>query len=209
VFHVLDGAPELAPWAGILERASSVLPHRVTLGGWRDATAVLADVVREVERRLEADQPEAPEVFVFLSDLARFRTLRLADEFDFRSNRDPNDPRTALETILREGPSLGIHVLAWCDSMSNLSRIFVSAALHEFGAKVAFQMGSSDSVKLLDTQLASRLGPHRALLLDEEQGVQEKFRPYHLPPADWLDWAREQFRARMPGHQPANSDPDP
>ena len=57
-------------------------------------------------------------------------------------------------------------------------------------------MSSSDSVQLLDTPLASRLGQHRALFFDEEQGALEKFRPYSVPPREWLNWVRGQFRNR-------------
>ncbi len=57
-------------------------------------------------------------------------------------------------------------------------------------------MSSSDSVQLLDTPLASRLGQHRALFLDEQQGALEKFRPYSVPPRDWLNWVQGRFRDR-------------
>ncbi|MGC3971032.1 MAG: hypothetical protein QM775_27960 [Pirellulales bacterium] len=46
-------------------------------------------------------------------------------------------------------------------------------------------MSQNDSSNLIDSPLASRLGPNRALLFSEEQGRLEKFRPYSLPDDDW------------------------
>jgi hypothetical protein len=47
-------------------------------------------------------------------------------------------------------------------------------------------MGEADSSTLIDTPQASRLGLNRALLASEEMGAPEKFRPYRLPPEEWL-----------------------
>jgi DNA segregation ATPase FtsK/SpoIIIE, S-DNA-T family len=39
---------------------------------------------------------------------------------------------------------------------------------------------------LMDTPVASKLGPQRAIYYTEDQGKLEKFRPYALPPIEWL-----------------------
>jgi len=62
--------------------------------------------------------------------------------------------------------------------------------------RVLFQMSATDSSTLMDTPAASRLGRHRALFLEEEQERPEKFRPYGLPPAEWLTEACDAIRAR-------------
>jgi hypothetical protein len=77
-----------------------------------------------------------------------------------------------------------------------LNRVFTRALLREFGSRVVFQLGMSDSVQLLETPLASRLGEHRALFLEDEQGVLEKFRPYSVPPPEWIAWVHDRFRER-------------
>jgi DNA segregation ATPase FtsK/SpoIIIE, S-DNA-T family len=48
-------------------------------------------------------------------------------------------------------------------------------------------MGAEDSSRLIDSSAASKLGPYRAIYFSEEQGQVEKFRPYSLPTAEWLD----------------------
>jgi len=206
-FYVLDGAPQDGQVSGALARVCEVLPHAITRGGRHDAAAILIELAQEVERRLDAESRCGPTLFVFLSDLGRFRSLRRSDEFGFAATSDPADPTAALDTILRDGPPLGIYVIAWCDGLGNLNRIFNRNAQHEFGAKVAFQMGTSDSVQLLDTPLASKLGQHRALFLDEEQGIVEKFRPYSPPPPEWLAWVRERLRNRESAFTPGDTDP--
>ena len=52
--------------------------------------------------------------------------------------------------------------------------------------RVVFQMGANDSSTLMDTPIASRLGPQRAIYYTEDQGKIEKFRPYALPALEWL-----------------------
>ena len=46
-----------------------------------------------------------------------------------------------------------------------------------------------------DSPAANKLGFFRALAYSEEQGVVEKFRPYGLPDAQWL----EQVKQRLAG----------
>ena len=47
-------------------------------------------------------------------------------------------------------------------------------------------MNSNDPSTLIDSPAANKLGFFRALAYSEEQGVMEKFRPYALPSAEWL-----------------------
>jgi hypothetical protein len=62
---------------------------------------------------------------------------------------------------------------------------------------VLFQMSATDSSTLMDTPAASKLGRTRALFLTEETERAEKFRPYGLPSAEWLDSACERLRSRV------------
>ena len=162
-FFILDGCPEDHPHAGELARIAGHLPHGVEVGGWRDTARILSEVAEEVRRRQESGG-DGPEVFVLIHDLARFRDLRRReDEFSF-SKRDDEDaaPVDHLDTILREGSGLGVHVIAWCDTVNNLNRHFTHQVLREFEMRVLFQMSPADSGQMLDSPLASKLGPHRA-----------------------------------------------
>jgi len=52
---------------------------------------------------------------------------------------------------------------------------------------------------LIDSPLASKLGVHRALFCSEEQGKIEKFRPYGLPPEEWIDRLQKTARREDTG----------
>jgi hypothetical protein len=95
--------------------------------------------------------------------------------------------------ILREGPAVGIHVIAWADTPANVERTFERATLREFDNRVLFQMSAADSSNLIDSPLANRLGFYRALFFSEEQGLLEKFRPYSLPDQEFIDEMAKMF----------------
>ena len=114
--------------------------------------------------------------------------LRKADD-DFGYGRKSDQPKAAgelLATILKDGPTVGIHAIVWCDSLTNLTRALERQALKEFSQRVLFQMSATDSSTLIDTPAASRLGRTRALFVQEDLERPEKFRPYGLPDMKWL-----------------------
>ncbi len=196
-FYVLDGTPEDHPSTGVLARVAGGLPHGVEVGGWREVPQILATVGAEVKRRQEA-KTDGPEIFLFVHDLPRFRDLRRReDDFSF-SRRDEEEltPPDHLDVIVREGPVLGVHLIAWCDTVNNLNRYFTQQILREFGMRVLFQMSPNDSGHMLDSPHASKLGQHRALFHSEEQNRLEKFRPYGIPPAEWLGRLGKQLSQR-------------
>jgi hypothetical protein len=78
-------------------------------------------------------------------------------------------------------------------------RTFERGALKEFELRVLFQMSASDSSQLVDSPLASKLGPQRAIFIHEETGTFEKFRPYAFPSAEWLAGVSASLRARPQG----------
>jgi DNA segregation ATPase FtsK/SpoIIIE, S-DNA-T family len=196
-FYVLDGTPEDSPNAGALPRAAAALPHKPEIGGWRELGQILTTVAGEVKRRQES-KTDGPEVFLFVHDLPRFRDLRRKeDDFSFsRKDDEEATPPDQLDTILREGPVLGVHLITWCDTVNNLNRFFVHQILREFEMRVLFQMSPNDSGHMLDAPAASKLGPHRALFHSEEQNRLEKFRPYGIPSQDWLGSLAKQLGQR-------------
>jgi hypothetical protein len=195
-FYILDGTPEDHPQTGSLARIAGILPHGVDVGGWRDTARILPEIGEEVRRRQE-EGGDGPEIFVFIHDLARFRDLRRReDEFSFSRREDESSPVDHLDSILREGAGLGVHVVTWCDTVNNLNRHFAHQALREFEMRVLFQMSPADSGQMLDSPAASKLGPHRALFYSEEQNRLEKFRPYGLPSDEWLTQLGERLGRR-------------
>jgi hypothetical protein len=212
-FVLLDGSPVDSPFAGRLGKVKDVVPHDVREVTARDLAKSIGEIAREVERRqVRGDTSDAPTIYLFIYDIQRFRDLRKADD-DFGGfgggygEKKADPPSKLFGTILRDGPPLNVHTVVWCDSLNNLNRTFDRQALREFEMRVLFQMSANDSSTLIDSPVASKLGPNRALFFSEEEGRLEKFRPYGLPTDEWLDVVRGQFRARpLPEPRP---EPEP
>jgi S-DNA-T family DNA segregation ATPase FtsK/SpoIIIE len=189
VFYVLDGTPTDSPLAGVFQQIYSALPHGVKLVEYRAVPEAVNEIATEVRRRQEADNAAAPDVFLFVYALQRYRALRKADDaFAFSGGDEAKapDPGKQFAEILREGPPNGVHVIAWADTAVALDRTLDRQSMREFDNRVLFQMSAADSSNLIDSPAANKLGFHRALAYSEEQGVVEKFRPYGLPDRTWL-----------------------
>ena len=196
-FTILDGTPDDADEAEYLRKFAEQLPN-ATCPNRMGLPAALAELASEVERRQKGEAERSPR-FVLIFGVHRFRELRKADDdfsFGRRSEREPT-PAERLTTILRDGPLAGVHAIVWCDSLVNLNRAFDRPLVREFAMRVLFQMSATDSSTLMDAPTASKLGRHRALYLQDEQERPEKFRPYGLPPAEWLNAACDALRARL------------
>lgn len=194
---LIDGTPaddrragELAGLIGPLGAAAGL---GASLGGAREAGALLAAVAAELERREAQDEAEAPALLVFIHGLQRVRTLRKKDDdfsFSFSANEEAGaegaDAARAFSRLLREGPGLGVHVIATIDTVGSLERTLDRHAREAFEQRVVLQMSAADSSALIDSSAASKLGMNRALLYVEEQGSLEKFRPYGTPSASLL-----------------------
>ena len=136
---------------------------------------------------------EAEPIFLVLFNLPRFRDLRMSDDdFGLGSFSDgaAASPSQTLTQMLRDGPTVGIHCLIWCDSYNNLTRWFSRQTLRDISYRVVFQMSAGDSSNLIDSAAASHLGSYRAILYDDERGEYERFRPYSADVED----ARELLR---------------
>jgi len=197
-FYLLDGSPDDAPEARFLAGLAAIVPQRLRVVGWRELAAVVGELADDVERRQQARTTDSPTLYLIIYGIQRFRDLRKQeDDFGFSRHEEKPNPVKQFGTILREGPSVGVHTLLWCDSFNNLNRTFDRQTLREFEMRVLFQMSATDSSNLIDSPLASKLGIHRALFHSEEQGKLEKFRPYGLPSQSWLEWLKERLSGKF------------
>ena len=199
-FLILDGTLEDDANAGFLGQVAGVLPHSVEFAERSRVGEYLAEVGALVTARQKGEQADRTPRYLIIHGLHRFRDLRKSeDDFGF-GKRGAERVVSAAEhftNILREGPPNGVHVLLWCDVLTNLNRAIDRPLLREFGMRVLFQMNANDSSTLIDNPLASRLGRNRALYLTEEAAQPEKFRPYGLPPSEWLKALQERLAKRL------------
>ncbi len=189
----------LADFRSGLAALSTVLPHAVNSAGRRDLPAMLTEVAAEVQRRQTDDERRAAAIYLIISDIGRFRDLRRDEAdlgFSLGSEGKPASPAQMLSSIVRDGPGVGVYTAVWCDSLNTVNRTFDRQTLREFTLRVLFQMSANDSSHLIDSPLASKLGPHVAIFHNEEEGRLEKFRPYSWPTPEWLTSVQEQFQLR-------------
>jgi hypothetical protein len=205
MFTVLDGLTADAPQAGWVERLAGALPHGVRSVGRREIDGVLKALADEVERRQHGDQGARPPLFLIVAALQRFRDLRVSDDFSFSMGGDEDKPPPSdrlFRRVIADGPPVGIHVIAWCDTAANADRALDRATLREFEMRVVFQMSASDSTNLIDSPLANKLGPRHGLFYSEERGILEKFRPYGPPGAEWFEDVAHKLGAARPAAAP-------
>ncbi len=183
-FRVLDGTPDDSEFADALRHAAAALGHPEAFTPRPELPALMAELGADLERRRLREVERTPR-FLLVHGLHRIRELRKAeDDYGFGKKSDKaTTPGEVFANLMREGPPLGIHVIAWCDTLTNLTRAIDRQGLKEFALRVLFQMSPADSSQLIDTPAASRLGRHRAMFIEEGTERPEKFRPYGLPDA--------------------------
>ena len=183
-FVLLDGTPADSAFANVLTDIAREMSCNVEKVGPREVESAMATLYAELQKRLKDGAGNAPSIYLVINALHRFRDLRRnEDDYGFSVGDDdkPKTPSQVLGELLKEGPTLGMHVIAASDTLANLNRIFDRQALREFDMRALLQMGANDSTNLIDMPDASRLGMHRALLYSEETGTIEPFRPYASP----------------------------
>lgn len=196
-FVLFDSSAPETPEREHLEQVAGSVPHDCTVARGHDLDTAIAGLSEELRRRHgdEAASAVAPTIFVLINGLQRIKKLKYEEDFSFSldDNAGGGNPGTQLNTLIAEGPALGIHVIATCDTYNNLNRLLSRKALSEFEMRVLFQMSANDSASLIDSPKASNLGLHRALFYNEQEGYLETFRPYAQPDREWFEEAGRAF----------------
>jgi hypothetical protein len=182
-----------ADWYDTLPTLGEALPHDVKIGRGRDLRKILAELWEIViDRSAMEDEGIKETIYLVIVGIQRARDLQSADIYT------PAEGAEQLSTILRDGPDLGVHTLIWCDTYANLERVLQRQDIAEFESRVALQMSPNDSSSFIDAPDANKLDPYLALFYDEERsGALEKFRPYDLPKAEWIQRVGEALSLRI------------
>ena len=184
-------------WAERAEDIEKHFPHPVkVLSRQREVAETVKTIAEEVRRRGDAP-PERSSIYLVIQGMHRVRVLRGDDE-SFAYEDDRSTPAEHFAAILRDGPEVGIHVIAWCDTYANARRVADRRMMTQFGLRAGGAMSADDSMNFFDDAAASRIDkPHRIIFFEEERpGQLEKFRPYSMPPRDWLEETGRRLRER-------------
>ena len=206
-FFVLDGTPgRPSQYAECCIASAAALPHEAVAGGWREVSTILAAVAAELQRRQEAKTATGPSSSCSFTTCRGSATSAAARTISAsRAARRKRRPPDHLDPILRDGPVLGVHLVTWCD----------------YGQQPEPLLHPPDPPRVRDARPLpdepDRFGPparrpsrqqarpaHRAYFASEEQNRLEKFRPYGIPSADWLDQFGGQLSSRpVPAGSPS------
>jgi len=198
LFDILDLSSDDMPDSDRFKTIAGIFPESLRYTKRRGMLDLVARMYKEVEQRGKEDEDAtvSPPHYLFVIGLQRAHDLREEDSYSYSSGSlslDDSEPTISANKqflkILHDGPETRVHVVAWTDTLANLSRI-LGRSLSDFDLRVAMQMSETDSNNIIDSKSASRLGPNRALLFSEDAGTTEKFRPYGVPSEAWLDTVR-------------------
>ncbi len=204
-FIFCDATPPGTPQREYIERVIRSIPHPVTLAKPGDLPEIMKELDAEMKKRAEDPDPDAaPPVFLFIHGLQRFTKLRYEEDFSFSTTETeaPLNPAAVLNSLIAEGARLGFHIIASVDSYNSVNRFLSRKAVSEFEMRILFQMSATDSASLIESPKASMLGLHRALFYNQQEGYLETFRPYALPPTEWIERASRHLARLLESRTP-------
>jgi hypothetical protein len=191
-FSLLDlGTPDRV-WSQALKSIRLAAGPRVTELRQDSLLEALGRIASIVEARTNPGMYDEPTMFLILHGIHRLRELQNAPP-SFGSKRGGTDQKTVTESlgsILRDGPYVGVHVIAWCDTAENVRRFLEPGKLRgEFGVVAAGrQPDDMLSRALVGNGKAATTGANRMVLANSGGDVAPfVFRPYGLPEIQWLE----------------------
>jgi len=191
--YIADFTTADSEWSEHAEEIARSFPGEITIIGKQGETGTLfASVAEEVRLRGE-NLAGAGSIFLVLQGMHRIRSLR--ENMDDVKGHNSVE---LLQTILRDGPEVGVHIIAWSDILANAMRGLGRRAINDFGLRVGGAMSTEESMNFFDNLVASKLSkPHRAIFSDEDRpGQLLTFRPYAMPTSAWLGQTGQQLMAR-------------
>lgn len=92
-----------------------------------------------------------------------------------------SEPMSTLLNICDRGPMVGIHTTVWSDTFPSINAVLDWNKYNDlFRFRIGLQMDRDNSLRYLNSQDASELGPTRSLLFSVQENRYELFRPYQV-----------------------------
>jgi DNA segregation ATPase FtsK/SpoIIIE, S-DNA-T family len=142
----------------------------------------LSALATEVDQRQERnDYKNEPRVLV-IAGMSQARDFNSEGSYD----GDGESPSQILGRILRDGPEVGVFVVAWFDRAAGVKKRLEHAQLGEFGQRLLTQASRDDSLDLIESDGAAGLKPGQGVLADVDRSTEQKVRTFAVPGAQWL-----------------------
>ena len=164
-----------ASWATALELLASA--KKITVVRSRQAAETISTLAELVTERIRLQDYKSPRVVLIIAGVHRARELDPLDDSSINSQ---------LELLLRDGPDVGVHIIAWCDRLVSLDRRLSSSAQREFGLRLLGAMSKEDSYQLINSDLASQLQPSQMVFDDHDRARTAQLRRFQQPAIEWV-----------------------
>jgi len=201
-FFLLDLGTPRKVWSNALATIRKAAGQRVADMHREALLDGLGNLACMVDSRTNSRTYDEPPVFLILNGIHRLRELQNVPA-TFGARMGAAGQRTVSEvlgSILRDGPYVGVHVIAWCDTAENVRRLLEPGKLRgEFGMVAAGRQPEDTlSRSLVGNGKAATVGANRMVFANSGgDGNPCVFRPYALPDTRWLETVAGRHTVRV------------
>jgi DNA segregation ATPase FtsK/SpoIIIE, S-DNA-T family len=109
-----------------------------------------------------------------------------ARDFDAENSYDEEAPLRILGQILRDGPEVGVFVVAWFDRPAGEKKRLGRQLRKEFGHVLLAQVSREDSSDLIESDTAAGLKPGQGVLANVDRAIEQKVRTFSMASPQWF-----------------------
>ncbi len=145
-----------------------------------EASKMLLRIKTQIEYRQQHPEEKGESIYITIVALQYAYSM-------FTKNYKGSEDVSAIATILEQGPRVGVYTILQVDTLKSLTERISGKAYDYFNHRIALQMRSEDSEKIVSSKKANELSIegkesslNRAYYFNKKDNVYIKFRPYEL-----------------------------
>ena len=145
-----------------------------------EASKMLLRIKTQIEYRQQHPEEKGENIYITIVALQYAYSM-------FTKNYKGSEDVAAIATILEQGPRVGVYTILQVDTLKSLTERISGKAYDYFNHRIALQMRSEDSEKIVSSKKANELSVegkesslNRAFYFNKKDNVYIKFRPYEL-----------------------------
>ena len=152
----------------------------VVISNAEEASKMLLRIKTQIEYRQQHPEEKGENIYITIVALQYAYSM-------FTKNYKGSEDVAAIATILEQGPRVGVYTILQVDTLKSLTERISGKAYDYFNHRIALQMRSEDSEKIVSSKKANELSVegkesslNRAFYFNKKDNVYIKFRPYEL-----------------------------